>query len=166
MFGKEICSVDFWCPFSVENLVYQLSWHKVNIVTYELLRHNLGIMSIKTLPKIWNHGVKATSFPGPRPFPKGKGPGNNVCVKAVFNKTRHKTYLSEWRSTFAVWTVVNKLRKKKIRYLHHQVNNTGIKKIWELWCIGTIWKYKLWNIFTFYLNSNKQNFLLLGEVIC
>ena len=49
-------------------------------------------------------GVKATSCPGPLPFPKGESPGNNVCEKAslVFNKTRHKTYLSEGRSTFAV----------------------------------------------------------------
>ena len=27
-------------------------------------------------------------------------------------------------------------------------------------------RYKVWNIFSFYLNSNKQNFLLLTEVIC
>ena len=49
-------------------------------------------------------------------FRKEKVSGNKVCVKAALysNKTSHKTYLSEGRSTFAVWTVVNKLTNQSI----------------------------------------------------
>ena len=47
-------------------------------------------------------------------FLKEKLSGNKVCVKAALysNKTSHKTYLREGRSTFAVSTVVNQLRKR------------------------------------------------------
>ena len=38
------------------------------IAKYELLRHKLGIMSMKMFPKIRNHGVKANSIPGPPPI--------------------------------------------------------------------------------------------------
>ena len=37
--------------------------------------------------------------------------------------------------------------------------------MWELCCIGTIWKNKVRNIFTFYLNSNKQFFTSRGVII-
>ena len=47
-------------------------------------------------------------------FLKEKLSGNKVCVKAALysNKTSHRTYLREGRSTFAVSTVVNQLRKR------------------------------------------------------
>ena len=58
-------------------------------------------------------------------FRKEKVSGNKVCVKAALysNKTSHETYLSEGRATFAVWTVVNKLRK---RYLVETYQSIGV----------------------------------------
>ena len=56
-------------------------------------------------------GVKATSFP----FPKGKTLWEQSLRESSLiysNKTSHKTYLREGRSTFAVSTVVNQLRKR------------------------------------------------------
>ena len=63
-------------------------------------------------------------------FRKEKVSGNKVCVKEALysNKTSHKTYLSEGRSTFAVWTVVYKLTNQSIgvHIYSNRVNNTGI----------------------------------------
>ena len=61
----------------------------------------------------WRGGGGGGKQP-PFHFLKEKLPGNKVCVKAALysNKTSHKTYLREGRSTFAVSTVVNQLRKR------------------------------------------------------
>ena len=89
-------------------------------------------------------------------FLKEKLSGNKVCVKAALysNKTSHKTYLREGRSTFAVSTVVNQLRK---RYMvahpcigpsHSSVTSA------RLWSQLSIVSSKVCSAISTYLRSN------------
>ena len=98
-----------------------------------MTNHSAGIHDVKSEG---GGGVKATSFS----FPKGKSLWEQRSRESslAFNKTSHKTYLSKGRSTFAVWTVVNKLRTKYITRIVIVSTIRGLVNVWEISCVGII----------------------------
>ena len=45
-------------------------------------------------------------------------------------------------------------------------NLSCLEFVYYLFIYHYFWKYKVWNLFAFYLNSNIQNFFILTKIIC
>ena len=57
-------------------------------------------------------------------------------------------------------------RAVRVIYVIYVIFVWYLEFVCYLFIYHDFWKYKVWNLFAFYLNSNTQNFFILTKIIC